>query len=214
MGKIYRFLSFALILPILFMFSGCAPAPIIMTAKSGITGGFQKKLETRVLKISLGLSGVRNKGAINGPIKSNMPSTTDYFNPSFMIKTSSRKYKSVVIDKTVESLNGKLVLGIESVKFKNIFGIINFFIKNFYSSTVKYRFFLFKKTDSGFKSVVFKSDIGSGKYSYLAGLTEIKGDAVFLKRRKLSDLILEVLILTNNFGNNSVKLYYKFHEKD
>ncbi|HEC25141.1 MAG TPA: hypothetical protein ENI54_03935 [bacterium] len=214
MIKIYRFLSFALILPILFMFSGCTPAPIIMTAKSGVTGRFQGELETRVIEISLGLNGVHNKNVISGPAKSNMPSTADYFKPSFMIKTSSRKYKSIVIDKTIESPNGKLVLGIESVKFKNIFGIIDFSIKNLHSSTVKYRFFLFKKTDSGFKSVAFKSNIGGGKYSYLVGLTEIKGDVVFLKRRKLSNLILEVLILTDNFGNNSVKLYYEFHEKD
>ncbi|MFW0883539.1 hypothetical protein ACMCNP_00525 [Candidatus Acidulodesulfobacterium sp. H_13] len=214
MTKIYRFLSFALILPILFMFSGCTPAPIIMTAKSGVTGRFQRKLETRVLKISLGLSGVHNENVISGPVKSDMPSTADYFKPSFMVKTSSREYKSVIIDKTIESPNGRFVLGIESIKFKNIFGIIDFSIKNLHSSTVKYRLFLFKKTDSGFKLVAFKSNIGDGKYSYLGGLTEIKGDVVFLKRRKLSDLTLEVLILTNNLGNNSVKLYYEFHEKD
>ncbi|MHB8232587.1 MAG: hypothetical protein ACYDDB_06775 [bacterium] len=244
--KLY-FLSITLILtmPLLFMLPGCAPAPVLnnnLYNKSKL----QKKLEKKALAISLKLNGVSSKnikdllsvkpasGKPAVPAKSKGSTRSHPYMPPFMIKTSDIPAKhhkpkdyTVSINKTVKSRGGKLLFRVNSVKFKNIFEIIDFSLKNLYPSVIKYRLILFRKKKLNKKSynaesVPFRTNLGKGSYLYLSGLTEIKGNIIFLRRsnnlrqggqENLSGLTLEISAYYKGGFDGEIKLIkllYKF----
>ncbi|MHB1698466.1 MAG: hypothetical protein ACYCSQ_10235 [bacterium] len=192
----------------------------------------QKKLEKKVLAVSLKLTGVSSKNIKDSlsvkpasgmpavPVKSKAFKGDNPYMPSFMIKTSGipakhRKPKdyTVSINKTVKAGGGKLTLQVNTIKLKNIFEIVDFSIKNLHVSLVKFRLILFKKTAAGVKSVPFESNAGSPANSYIAGHTEIKGSIIFVKRQKSAGLTFGVLIFAKSRLSGKikfVKLIYKF----
>jgi len=237
---ILYFLSFTLIVSALFILSGCAPVPVLNKSSydnNNNNGGIQKKLEKEVMAASLGLNGVSNKRIklilYGKPLKSagkipavsakpgGISGSPPLYRPSFMVKTYNisggnvkhAENRKITVDKTIESPDGRLILKVKSVEFKNIFEIVNISIKNLHSSAVKYRLALFKSEGSAVRRVSFKSNAGSSAGSYITGHMEIKESIVFVKRQKSADLTLAVPVLyKNRFGGGIkfVKLIYKF----
>ncbi|MHB1661678.1 MAG: hypothetical protein ACYCSQ_04680 [bacterium] len=214
-------------MPLLFMLSGCAPTPVLNNNPYN-KSNLQKKLEKKVLAVSLKLTGVSSKnikdllhvkpasGIPAVPAKSKGSNRIYPYMPPFMVKTSDIKHSKsyeILVNKTVKSRGGKLFFKVNSVKFKNIFEIINFSIKNLHISPVKFRLILFKKTAAGAKYIPFESNAGGPANSYIAGHTEIKGSIIFVKRRKSAGLRLGVLMFAKSRINGKikfVKLIYKF----
>ncbi len=220
------------------MLSGCAPEPVLNNnyyGKSFAKSRRQKKLEKKVLAVSLKLIGVSSKD-IKALLSEKSPSEpaavpatgggripSHPYMPSFMVKTSDIKIKhlkgynikgyKIAVRKTLKSRGGKLFFKVDSVKFKNIFEIVNFSIANLHTYPVKFRLVLFKKTAAGVKPVLFKSNSGGQANSYIAGSTEIKGIMIFIKRRKSAGLCFGVLMFakSRHVGKiKFVKLIYKF----
>ena len=164
---IIYYLCFILILSFLSVLAGCAPVSALKdnNGNEGFGGstGYRKKLENKVLTVSLRLTGVSKEKiktviTSNGktkPVKKNGGGGY-YIDPSFMkgesnIINSTAKNFRIALNKTAKSRNGKIILRILSVKSEKIFEIISFSLANLYPSPVKYRPSLLEKSDAGGK---------------------------------------------------------------
>ena len=103
-------------------------------------------------------------------------------------KSPSERGSGLALNKTAKSSNGKIILKALSAKSDKIFEIISFSLANLYSSPIKCRLSLLKKSgkkaEYEYKNIPFKSDIGRGyeskNYFILQGLSKIKGEIIFL----------------------------------
>ncbi len=248
------YLYFTLIISAMFAISGCAQEKVLNGAAGNVPYSVSRKilesrLEKKVLTASLKLSGFSKKKLktvlISGKYFNKTVRKTEsggYFIPSFMVGVKNIKVKNytvghankhlnglnppktVYLNKTVKSLNGKVVLKIISVKIERIFCIIRFSLMNTYSSAIKYKPELFEKLEASgnYAGVSFKSDINkdavpAGKkgdsYFVLPVRKELDGEIIFLnngKSKNLSNFKFGTAVLCRRRINGTIsfiKLY-------
>ncbi len=248
------YLYFTLIIPLMFAISGCAQEKVLNGTAGNVSYSVSRKilrrrLEKKVLTASLKLSGFSKKKLktvlFSGKYFNKTVRKTEsggYFIPPFMVSEKNIKLnnyiagrahkhlnllkplKTVYLNKTVKSRNGKVVLKIISVKIERIFCIMRFSLKNVYSSEIKYKPGLFEKLGvSGYYAgVSFKSDINKDavpagnkgeSYFVLPARKELNGEIIFLnngKSKNLSNFKFGAAVLYRRRINgtiNFIKLY-------
>ncbi|MHB1600160.1 MAG: hypothetical protein ACYCUT_01075 [bacterium] len=201
--------------------AGCAPGSVLKS-NNGNKDSFQKKIENKVLTASLRLNGIPDRKIKTVIIStSNGARSGSYIDPSFMegesniVNRPAKRRPRIVLNKTEESRNGKIILKILSIKSEKIFEIISFSLTNLYPSPVKYRQSLFEKSDGKAKyaRIPFKSNIKAGtggkNYFILPGRSKIKEKIIFLRAFSKTAFDISALYKNSLGGIKFIRLFVK-----